>query len=34
MKRRLAVWLLRLSGNVEAAAYWVDDRAWSHRSIR
>lgn len=31
MRRRLAVWLLRVADRVEATAYWVDDRAWATR---
>ena len=31
MKRRFAAWLLHVADTVEATAYLIDDRAWTHR---
>ena len=31
MRRALAVWLLHLADHIEATAYLLDDRAWTHR---
>lgn len=31
MKRKFAVWLLRVASKAEATAYRIDERAWATR---